>query len=255
MKKLFATALLGASFAFSVHAAQADTITVAVAANFTKAIESIGKEWSKQTGNEVRFSFGATGGLYAQINNGAPFDAFFSADTSTPKKLMAEGKATDYREYAQGKLALYSTTLPVATQGEALVKGMKYNHIAIANPKGAPYGSAAIEVLKKMGVYTQLDSEKKIATGENITATFQFVLTDNAQLGFVALSQIMAPTSPANGKGEYWLVPQEDYTPINQAVVMIKNTKHEAATQSFLDFMKSPEAIKIIKSYGYEIPQ
>lgn len=255
MKKLVATAIMGATFALSVGVAQADTITVAVAANFTKAIEKIGQAWSKQTGNEVRFSFGATGGLYAQINNGAPFDAFFSADTKTPKKLIDEGKATDYREYAQGKLALYSTTLPVATQGEALIKAGKYTHIAIANPKGAPYGSAAVTVLQKMGVYDQLSAEKKIATGENITATFQFVLTDNAQLGFVALSQILAPTSPAKGKGEYWVIPQADYPPINQAAVLIKNSKHAATAKSFMDFMKSPEAVNIIKEYGYDIPQ
>ncbi|WP_407276448.1 molybdate ABC transporter substrate-binding protein [Halothiobacillus sp. DCM-1] len=255
MKKLVATALLGATFALNLGVAQAETITVAVAANFTKAITEIGQEWTKKTGNEVRFSFGATGGLYAQINNGAPFDAFFSADTKTPKKLVDEGKATDYFEYAQGKLALFSTRLPVAKDAEAVIKGDQYTHIAIANPKGAPYGTAAVEVLKKMGMYDKLNEQKKIAQGESITATFQFVLTDNAQLGFVALSQIMDPESPAKGKGEYWVVPQADYTPINQAAVLIKNSKHEAAAKSFLNFMHSPEAIAVIKRYGYELPK
>ncbi len=248
---------LGTALAFTaaVGSAQADTITVAVAANFTKAIEQIGQEWTKETGNQVRFSFGPTGGLYAQINNGAPFDAFFSADTKTPQKLMEEGKASDYMEYAQGKLALYSTTLPVAKEAEQIIQAASYNHLAIANPKGAPYGSAAVEVLKKMGVYDKINKDKKIVQGESITATFQFVMTGNAQLGFVALSQIKDPESPAKGKGEFWLVPQADYTPINQAAVLINGTKHADSAKSFINYMRSPAAVKIIESYGYEIPK
>lgn len=256
MKKILSLAL-GSSLMLTAvfSSAQADTITVAVAANFTKAIEQIGQEWTKETGNQIRFSFGPTGGLYAQINNGAPFDAFFSADTKTPKKLMEEGKASDYMEYAQGKLALYSTTLPVAKDPAQIIKASSYNHIAIANPKGAPYGSAAVEVLKKMGVYDSLNAEKKIAQGESITATFQFVMTGNAQLGFVALSQIKDPESPAKDKGEYWLVPQTDYSPINQAAVLINGTKHADAAKSFINYMRSPAAVKIIESYGYDIPK
>ncbi len=256
MKKIL-NITIGATFAITAafSSAQADTITVAVAANFTKAIGAIGKEWTQETGNEVHFSFGPTGGLYAQINNGAPFDAFFSADTKTPKKLVDEGKASDYFAYAQGKLALYSTSLPVTKDPTAIIKGGDYKFLAIANPKGAPYGSAAVQVLEKMDMYKKLDSEKKIVQGESITATFQFVMTGNAQLGFVALSQIKDPESPANGKGEFWLVPQEDYSPINQAAVLIKDSKHAAAAKSFMAFMKSPAAVKIIESYGYEIPK
>lgn len=246
-----ATLLLGASIA----SAQADTITVAVAANFTKAIEQIGKEWSKETGNEVRFSFGPTGGLYSQINNGAPFDAFFAADTKRPELLVKEGKATDFRVYAQGKLALYSTSLPVAKEHDQIIKAAKFNHIALANPKAAPYGAAAVEVLKKMGMYDSLDSQKKIATGESITATFQFVMTGNAELGFVAFSQLMDPQSPAHGKGEFWLVPQADYTPINQGAVLITSSKHEKAAKDFLNYMHGPVAKKIIESYGYAMPE
>lgn len=253
----FKASAIGAAFALTAvfSTAHADTITVAVAANFTKAIEEIGKEWSKETGHQVRFSFGPTGGLYAQINNGAPFDAFFSADTKTPKKLIDEGKASDYMEYAQGKLALYSTKLPVATKAEEIIKGGEFNHLALANPKGAPYGTAAVEVLTKLGEYDKLNDAKKIVQGESITATFQFVMTDNAQLGFVALSQIKAPSSPTQGKGEYWLVPQEDYTPINQAAVLINGSKQAATAKNFIDFMRSPVAVKIIENYGYSIPQ
>jgi molybdate transport system substrate-binding protein len=243
--------MLGAS----ITSAQADTITVAVAANFTKAIELIGKEWSKETGNEVRFSFGPTGGLYSQINNGAPFDVFFAADTKRPELLVKAGKASDFHVYAQGKLALYSASLPVAKEHDQIIKAAKFNHIAVANPKAAPYGAAGVEVLKKMGMYDKLSSEKKIATGESITATFQFVMTGNAELGFVAFSQIMDPQSPAHDKGEYWLVPQADYQPINQGVVLISDSKHAKTAKSFINYMHSPAAKKIIESYGYAMPE
>ncbi len=254
-KAAIATMATTLALGVGITSAQADTITVAVAANFTKAIEQIGKEWSKETGNEVRFSFGPTGGLYSQINNGAPFDAFFSADTETPERLVKEGKASDYRVYAQGKLALYSTSLPVAKEHDQIIKAAKFNHIALANPKAAPYGAAGVEVLKKMGMYDKLKSENKIATGESITATFQFVMTGNAQLGFVAFSQLMDPQSPAHNKGEYWLVPQKDYTPINQGAVLIASSKHAKTAKEFLAYMNSPTARKIIESFGYAMPQ
>lgn len=254
-KAAIATMATTLALGVGITSAQADTITVAVAANFTKAIEQIGKEWSKETGNEVRFSFGPTGGLYSQINNGAPIDAFFAADTKRPEMLVKDGKATDFRVYAQGKLALYSTNLPVAKEYEQIIKEAKFNHIAAANPKAAPYGAAAETVLKKMGMYDKLKSEQKLVTGESITATFQFVMTGNAQLGFVALSQIMDPQSPAHSKGEYWLVPQKDYAPINQGAVLITSSKHAKAAKEFLAYMKSPAARKIIESYGYALPE
>ncbi len=254
-KAAIATMATTLALGAGITSAQADTITVAVAANFTKAIEQIGKEWSKETGNEVRFSFGPTGGLYSQINNGAPFDAFFSADTKAPERLVKAGKASDFRVYAQGKLALYSTSLPVAKQHDQIIKAAKFNHIAVANPKAAPYGAAAETVLKKMGMYDKLKSEQKLVTGESITATFQFVMTGNAQLGFVALSQIMDPESPAHSKGEYWLVPQKDYAPINQGAVLITSSKHAKTAKEFLDYMNSPAAKKIIESFGYAMPE
>jgi molybdate transport system substrate-binding protein len=254
-KAAIATMATTLALGFGIASAQADTITVAVAANFTKAAEQIGAQWTKETGNKVRFSFGPTGGLYAQINNGAPFDAFFSADTKTPERLVKAGKATDFRVYAQGKLALYSTQLPVAKEHNQIIKAAKFNHIAVANPKAAPYGAAGVAVLKNMGMYDKLKSENKIATGESITATFQFVMTGNAQLGFVAFSQLMDPQSPAHNKGEYWLVPQKDYAPINQGAVLIKTSKHAKTAKEFMDYMNSPAAKKIIESYGYAMPE
>lgn len=251
LSALFATAFL---LALSTAAARADTITVAVAANFTKAAEQIGKAWTKETGNRVRFSFGPTGGLFAQINNGAPFDAFLAADTRRPELLVQAGKATDSFVYAQGTIALYSKALPVKADHAKILKAADFAHLAIANPKSAPYGAAAVAVMQKMGVYQNLTQHHKIVDGESISATFQFVMTGNAQLGFVALSQLADPASPAKGVGQYWLPPQSDYPPIEQAAVLIKNTKHAAATKSFLMFLRSPTATRIIQSYGYALP-
>lgn len=256
MKKL-STAVLGTTFLFaaSLSAAQADTITVAVAANFTKAAEQIGQAWAKETGNQIRFSFGPTGGLFAQINNGAPFDAFLAADTRRPELLVKAGKATGDFVYAQGTIALYSKTLPVKADHANILKAADFAHLAIANPKSAPYGAAAVAVMQKMGVYKNLQQQKKIVDGESISATFQFVMTGNAQLGFVALSQLADPASPAKNIGQYWVPPQSDYPPIEQAAVLIKDTKHAAATQSFLTYLRSPAATKIIQNYGYALPK
>lgn len=253
---LFATAsLLALSLALGTGGARADTITVAVAANFTKAAEQIGAAWAKETGNQIRFAFGPTGGLFAQINNGAPFDAFLAADTRRPALLVKSGKASGDFVYAQGTIALYSKTLPVKTDHEKILKAADFAHLAIANPKSAPYGAAAVAVMQKLGVYAGLKRQQKIVNGESIAATFQFVMTGNAQLGFVALSQLADPASPAKGVGQYWLPPQSDYPPIEQAAVMIKDTPHAKATESFLTFLRSPVAAKIIHTYGYALPK
>ncbi|ANJ67225.1 molybdate ABC transporter substrate-binding protein [Halothiobacillus diazotrophicus] len=255
MNKSFATVLCTIFlFTASLSAARADTITVAVAANFTKAAEEIGAAWHKETGNTVRFSFGPTGGLFAQINNGAPFDAFLAADTRRPALLVKVGKATDDFVYAQGTIALYSRTLPVAADHDRVLKSGDFAHLAIANPKSAPYGAAAVAVMQKLGVYPTLKQQGKIVDGESIAATFQFVMTGNAQLGFVALSQLADPASPAKGIGQYWVPPQSDYPPIEQAAVLIKDSPHADAARNFLTFLRSPAATKIIQHYGYALP-
>jgi molybdate transport system substrate-binding protein len=254
MKK-FAIPLLAAGLLMAAPlAALAETIHAAVAANFTKTIEEIGTAFKAKTGHEVKFSFGPTGKLYAQIKNGAPFDLFFAADTQKPEALVKEGlvKEGSYFVYARGVLALYSPTLAVKENYRQILEKAEFNHIALANPKTAPYGAAGEEVLRKLGV---LDTVRpKIVHGESIAHTFQYVHTDNAQLGFVALSQLVDPQSPAHGKGEYWLPPQDMYAPIDQAAVILKKAENNPVTQQFIDYLRSAEGRKVIEKYGYSIP-
>lgn len=252
IKHLIPGLALSFLLAFNVQAA---STTIAVAANFTKAIEEIGEEFSKETGHTVKFSFGPTGKLYAQVLNGAPFDILFSADAKTPKKSIEDGVgiADSYFVYAQGALVLYSPKLPVATQAEKILADGNFRHLSIANPKGAPYGTQAEIYLNNKGFNQNLS--KKIVNGESISHAFQFVVTGNAELGFVAKSQVIDPKSPAFNKGEYWEVPQADYNPIEQAAVLFKRAEKNEAALAFLDYVKtSPKAIEIIKRYGYKLP-
>ncbi len=256
-RRLIAAGLLALGLSVNAAMAQAETINVAVAANFTKTVEQIGKAWEKATGNQVKFSFGPTGKLYAQIRNGAPFDAFFAADSRRPNLLIKDGDADpkSFFVYANGQVALYSKKLPVAKQPAAILKQGDFAHLAIANPKAAPYGAAAVQVMQKLGVYDKLQGEKKIVQGESISHTFQFVATDNAQIGFVALSQLKDPDSPLKGVGQYWLPPQADYAPIEQAAVFIKRSHKKKTVDSFFDFVRSKAGAKIIRQYGYGIPK
>lgn len=236
-------------------AAQGAPLTIAVAANFTHAVEDIGAGFEAKTGETVKFSFGATGQLYAQIRNGAPFDAFFSADTRTPKLAVQDGLAEpgSYVVYARGKLVLWSPTLPVKEQARQVLRAAAFQHLAIANPKVAPYGAAAMDVLNKLGDTEQIQA--KLVNGNSITQAFQFVSTGNAELGFVALSQILVPNSPAKDKGQIWLVPQDLYTPIDQAAIILKRSNNLKLAQEFMTYLRSPDAQKIIERYGYEVPR
>lgn len=236
-------------------AAHGATLTIAVAANFTRAIEQVGAGFKAKTGDTVKFSFGATGQLYAQIRNGAPFDAFFSADTKTAELAVNEGVAEpgSYFVYARGKLVLWSPSLPVRAQAKAVLHAAAFQHLAIANPKVAPYGEAALEVLNRLGD-TQL-VQAKLVYGNSLAQAFQFVSTGNAELGFVALSQILEPDSPAKDKGQTWLVPQDLYTPIDQAAIILKRSGNLKAAEDFMSYLRSPAAQKIIESYGYEVPR
>ncbi|CUA93694.1 molybdate ABC transporter substrate-binding protein [Thiomonas bhubaneswarensis] len=230
--------------------ARAETLTVAVAANFKKPAEEIGAAFKAKTGIEVKYAFGATGQFAAQIRNGAPFDVLLAADDTTAPSLAKDGFAVASSNfvYARGTLVLYSTTLPVKEQGEQILKKGDFAHLSIANPKTAPYGAAAIEAMKKMGLYDAL--KPKIVEGANIGQTFDFVATGNAQVGFVALSQGIGA-----GKGQWWIVPQADYAPIDQSAIVLKPGKDKADVKSYLDFLRGPEARKVIEKYGYTIPQ
>jgi len=233
---------------FSAPAFAAE-VSVAVAANFTKPAEEIGKAFTAKTGDTVNFSFGATGALYTQITQAAPFEVFLSADNKRPAQAVTDGLGVEGTvfTYAVGKVVLYSPTLDV-TDGAAVLKANAFQHIAVADPKTAPYGKAGLEAVEKLGLTDAITP--KVVTGENISQTLQFVDSGNAELGFVALSQVTG--KPAS---QVWMVPAEDYSPILQDAVLLKTGEADPAAKAFIDFLKGPEASDIIKKYGYELAQ
>jgi len=228
-------------------AAQANDVQVAVAANFTAPMQKIAAAFEHDTGHKAVLAFGATGKFYAQIVNGAPFEVLLAADDETPAKLEAEHRTVPGTRftYATGKLVLWSAQDGyVDGQGQVLKTG-DFAHLAIANPKTAPYGAAAVETLHKLHVYERVQG--RLVQGENIAQAYQFVDSKNAELGFVALSQVI------NRKdGSRWLVPQEDYAPITQDAVLLTPGKDSAAAKDFLAYLRGDEAVTIIKSFGYE---
>lgn len=241
--------LLIAAMAIS-STVQAAEISVAVAANFTAPMKQITSKFEKETGHKVVASFGSTGKFYAQIKNGAPFEVLLSADDETPTRLVSENAAVAGTQftYAVGKLVLWSAKPAVVdAAGEVLKKG-SFEHIAIANPKLAPYGAAAAQAMNALGVYDSLQA--KIVTAESIAQSYQFINSGNAQLGFVALSQVLK-----DGKieGSSWLVPVKLYHPTRQDAVILEKGKGKPAAEALMKFLKGDRAKAIIKSYGYEL--
>lgn len=228
------------------NAVAAET-NVAVAANFTDAAKEIAAAFKQKTGHEAVLSFGATGQLYAQITQDAPFQVMLSADDERPKKLVEDGLGVaDSRfTYAIGKLVLWSKTKDFV-KGEETLRAGAFTKLSIANPTAAPYGAAAVETLKALKIYETL--QPKIVQGNNIAQAFQFIDTGNAELGFIALSQLAG-----NPGGSRWLVPQALYTPIRQDAVLLKKGAANEAATAFISFLKGPEARAIIEKYGYEI--
>lgn len=243
--------LLAAIVPLLLQPAQGAEVKLAVAANFTAPVKQIAAEFEKDTGHTAIISTGATGGLYTQIKNGAPFEAFLAADDERPALAVKEGLGVDGTvfTYAVGRLVLWSAKPGfVDDKGEVLKKG-GFNRISFANPKTAPYGAAAMEALAKLGLLESL--RPKFVQGENITQAWQFISTGNAELGFVALSQAWQDGKLKSGSA--WVVPAEHHTPIRQdAVLLIKGAKNPAA-RAFLDYLKSPKVQAVIKSYGYDI--
>jgi molybdate transport system substrate-binding protein len=230
---------------------QAAEVSVAVAANFTAPMNAIAAEFAKDTGHQAKPAFGATGKFYAQIKNGAPFQVLLSADDETPAKLAQEGLAVaDSRfTYAIGTLVLWSAQPGyVDAKGEVLKRG-QFNKLALANPKLAPYGKAALEVLTGMGLQDSL--APKFVQGENIAQTWQFASTGNAEIGFVALSQVMKDGKIASGSG--WIVPSKLHTPIRQDAVILTTGKGNVAADALMKYLKSEKAKAIIRSYGYDL--
>ena len=228
----------------------ADEIRVAVASNFTHAIKKLSTNFEKQTGHKITLVFGATGRHYAQIKNGAPFDAFLAADSKRPKLLEQKGLIiTGSRfTYALGKLVLWSPKSRFVDSQAQVLETDNFYHIALANPKLAPYGKAAQEVLKSRQLWKRL--KPKTVRGENIAQTFQFVQSGNAELGFVAFSQVKRLDHKQ--QGSLWFIPQSLYTPIKQQAVLLNKNP---VAKSFLDYLKAVEPQNIIKSLGYEIAQ
>ena len=227
----------------------AGEMRVAVASNFTAAMNSLAQRFEANTGHKVTLVFGSTGKHYAQIKNGAPFDAFFAADIRRPGLLESEGIALPGSRftYAIGKLVLWSPMADtVDADGQVLETGT-FRHLAIANPKLAPYGRAAQEVLQGRGLWQTLKTTT--VRGENIGQTFQFVKSGNAELGFVAYSQIKQPGKPY--AGSWWLVPQALYTPIEQQAVMLRDSE---VAKEFLSHVKSDESQALIREFGYGTP-
>ncbi|MFC0008691.1 molybdate ABC transporter substrate-binding protein [Devosia nitrariae] len=231
--------------AVSPSPAHAETVTIAVAANFTALAEDLAEMFAAQTGHEPVLSFASTGQLYAQITQGAPYEVFLAADNERPRIAIEQGLAVAGTAftYAVGRLVLYSPTLDVSA-GEVVLQE-PFSKLAIADPAAAPYGAAAIETLEALGLYEAIKG--RLVTGENISQTLQFVETGNAELGFVAASQVV-------GRPHQWLVPADFHQPIRQDAVLLKAGETNPAAVAFLDFLRSGEAVALIEAAGYDVP-
>lgn len=232
-------------------AARAAEVSVAVAANFSAPMQKIAAAFTLDTGHKAVLAFGSTGRFHAQVRNGAPFQVLLAADDETPARLAAEGLALPASRftYATGRLVLWSAQAGVVDgQGEALRKA-GFDKLAIADPRLAPYGAAAMEVLTRLGLLPALQA--KIVQGENISQAYQFTATGNAQLGFVALSQVMVDGRIA--KGSAWVVPAELHAPIRQDAVLLTAGKDNPAATALLQYLRGDAARAIIRAHGYAL--
>ncbi|WP_456237928.1 molybdate ABC transporter substrate-binding protein [Methylotetracoccus oryzae] len=241
--------LLLASLSLSAEAL-AETVQVAVASNFAGPMELIAVAFEKSTGHKAAVSTGATGKFYAQIQNAAPFEVLVAADDTTPARMETEGLAVPGSRYtyAIGKLVLWSAKPGFVDKDGKVLKNGKFAHLALANPKTAPYGAAAVEVLNNLGLLKAL--EPKFVQGENIAQTQQFVATGNAELGFIAKSQVIKDGKLTGGSA--WMVPEKLHEPIRQDAVLLTKGKDNLAALALLAYLKSEPAKAIIKSFGYE---
>ena len=240
---------LTAALAFTTLA-RADVVQVAVAANFTAPARALAEVFARTTGHEAKLSFGATGAFYTQIKNGAPFDVLLAADDERPARLEKEGDtvAGSRFTYATGQLVLWSAKPGFVDDQGAVLKGGHFGKIAIANPKNAPYGAAAVEAMEKLGLAATL--QPKLVTGESIGQTFNFIATGNAELGFVALAQVLD-----GGKlksGSMWVVPAQYHAPIIQDAVILNRAASNPAAKAWMELLKTPQSKALIRSYGYE---
>ena len=232
----------------------AEEIVVAAAADLNQVLPVIAERFERESGNRVKLSFGSSGNFFAQIQNGAPFDVFFSADIDFPKRLEAAGltEPESLYEYAVGKIALWvpnGSGLDVS-RGMSALLDPQVRKIAIANPVHAPYGKAAVAALQHEQLYERV--KDKLVFGENISQTFELVHSGNADVGIVALSLAMAPKVKETGR--FFAVPPSTYPPIRQGAVVIRSSQHKDAAKAFVSYMKRPETITLLKQYGFEVP-
>jgi molybdate transport system substrate-binding protein len=245
-----AALLLGAATSLLAAPARADDVLVAVAANFAGPLQKIAEGFAAATGHVVRPSAGATGKLYTQIAaGGAPFEVLLSADDTTPRRLVAEGHAVAGSQftYAIGQLVLWSATPGLVDDRGAVLAAGRFSKLAIANPRTAPYGAAAQAVIQALGLKNAVTP--RLVTADSIAQAYQFVATGNADLGFVALSQVAVPGKPATGS--MWRVPQALYGQIRQDAVLLKAGAGQAGPQALLAYLKSAPAKAVIAAYGY----
>lgn len=231
--------------------AQADEVQVAVAANFIAPAKLIAADFEQETGHKALLASGATGKFYAQIKNGAPFDVLLAADDSTPTKLEQEGTAVPGSRftYAIGKLVLWSAQPGFVDDQGKVLEGRDFRHLSIANPKVAPYGVAAVETLTALNRLEAI--QPKFVIGENIAQAHQFVVSGNAELGFVALSQVMVDGKIPSGSA--WVVPGNLHKPIRQDAVLLTQGKGRPAAEAWLAYLKGEKARAIIKAFGYDL--
>lgn len=229
--------------------AAAGEVSVAVAANFAQPLARLAEGFKASTGHTLKISSGSTGKLYSQVVAGAPFEVLLSGDDETPARLAAEGHALAATRftYATGRLVLWSATPGLVDAQGAVLAGTSFRYLAIANPRTAPYGRAAMEVLRARGLADVL--EPRLVTGESIAQTYQFVLTGNAELGLVALSQVRVPGRQTSGS--LWLVPTTLHREIRQDAVLLRTGENHAAARALLDYLKSEPARALIRTYGY----
>ncbi|MDP2794162.1 MAG: molybdate ABC transporter substrate-binding protein [Sulfurisoma sp.] len=238
------------AFLVTTSAAHADEVQVAVAANFTAPMQKIAADFEKDTGHKPLLAFGSTGKFYAQIRNGAPYEVLLAADDETPAKLEKEGAgiAGSRSTYAIGRIVLWSAKLGVVDdKGEILKKG-GFAHLALPNPRLAPYGVAAIETLKAAGVHDVLQA--KFVLAENLAQAYQFIVSGNAEVGFVALAQVIKDGKIGSGSG--WIVPAGLHQPIRQDAILLDKGRSRPAAAALLAYLKGEKARAIIKAYGYE---
>ncbi len=247
---MFRLVLWAALFGLALNV-QAASVSVAVASNFIAPMRKIAEAFAQETGHRAVLASGSTGGFHVQIKNGAPFEVLLAADDETPLRIEREGLGVEGSRftYAIGQLVLWSEQPGYVDARANILRSSKFDRIAIANPRLAPYGSAAVETLTRLGVLK--DVQSRLVQGENIAQTYQFVATGNVQLGFVALSQVISDGKISRGSG--WIVPPDFHTPIRQDAILLVNGKDQPAAIALMKFLRGEKARAVIRSFGYDL--